>query len=156
MASWSQVEAETPDLSALAREYLGAHKHLTLATLRKDGSPRISGVEIEMSRGEVWVGSMPGGVKARDLQRDPRYAVHSGSSDPDAGWTGDAKLAGRAEEVHDDALKREIAGEGAPAGPFHLFRCDITELVVVRLGEPADHLLIESWHEGRGLSTLRR
>lgn len=156
MAAWNEVEREAPELSGLARELLEAHRHLTLATLRKDGSPRISGTEIIMADGQVWLGSMPGAMKARDLQRDPRYAVHSGSSDPDAGWKGDAKFAGRAEEIEDDARKKEIVGGQAPPGPLHLFRCDITELVVVRLGDPADHLVIESWHEGRGLSSLRR
>lgn len=156
VASWSEVEAEAPELSGLAREFLEAHTHLTLATLRKDGSPRISGTEIIMADGQIWLGSMPGARKARDLQRDSRFAVHSGSSDPEAGWKGDAKLAGRVEEIDDDARKAEIVGGKAPPGPLHLFRCDISELVVVRLGDPADHLLIESWHEGRGLSSLRR
>ena len=37
-------------------------------------------------------------LKARDLQRDPRFALHSGSDEPDD-WVGDAKLAGIVEEV---------------------------------------------------------
>jgi hypothetical protein len=156
VASWSEIEAQAPDLSALAREFLDAHKHLTLATLRRDGSPRISGSEIIFHDGEVWFGSMPNAVKALDLRRDPRFAIHSGSSDPDEGWSGDAKFAGRAEEIEDEAHKREVVGGKAPPGPLHLFRGDVDELVVVRLGEPADHLLIESWHEGRGLSQIRR
>ena len=156
MSSWREVEAEARELSALAREFLTAHKHLTLATLRRDGSPRISGIEILFVEGEVWVGSMPGALKARDLQRDPRFAVHSGSDDPDKGWNGDAKFAGRTEEIDDEARKRAVAGDNAPPGPLHLFRCDVTELVVVRLGEPADHLMIDSWHEGRGLSQIKR
>ena len=69
--------------------------------------------------------------------------------DPPA-WTGDAKVAGRAEEVTDPALVAAVnggdAGEGAPS---HLFRADVGEVVVVRLGEPADHLVIESWRPGR-------
>jgi Pyridoxamine 5'-phosphate oxidase len=154
--SWSEVETEVPELSALAQELFEAHKHLTLATLRRDGSPRISGIEIIFSEGELWFGSMPGAVKARDLQRDPRFALHSGSTDPDEGWPGDAKVAGRVEEVDDDERKKAVVGSNAPPGPMHLFRCDITELVVVRLGEPADHLSIESWHEARGLSLIRR
>ena len=85
-----------------------------------------------------------------------RPAVHSGSVDPDKGWRGDAKFAGRAEEIADEEAKRAVVAGKAPPGPMHLFRCDITELVVVRLGEPADHLSIESWHEGRGLSRIRR
>jgi hypothetical protein len=156
MSSWSEVEAQARELSARARERLGAHKHLTLATLRRDGSPRISGIEIDFAEGEVWIGSMPRAVKALDLQRDPRFAVHSGSDDPDKGWTGDAKFAGRVEEIDDDERKRAIVGDNAPPGPLHLFRCDVTELVVVRLGDPADHLVIESWHEGRGISQIRR
>jgi hypothetical protein len=156
MAGWSEVETEAPELSAIARELLLAHTHLTLATLRKDGSPRISGTEIILAEGELWLGSMPRAVKALDLQRDPRFAVHSGSDDPDKGWKGDAKFAGRVEEIEDDERKRAIVGGEAPPGPLHLFRCELTELVVVRLGEPADHLVIESWHKGRGVSRLRR
>jgi hypothetical protein len=82
-------------------------------------------------------------VKALDLQRDPRYALHSGSPDPDD-WRGDAKIAGLAEEVTE------------PGADSHRFRLDVAELVVVRLGDPADHIVIEAWHEGRGVSSLRR
>jgi hypothetical protein len=156
VSSWSEVETEAPELSALAREFLEAHTHLTLATLRRDGSPRISGTEIIFSEGELWLGSMPNAVKALDLQRDPRFAVHSGSDDPDKGWKGDAKFSGEVEEVDDDERKRAIVGDKAPSGPLHLFRCDVAELVVVRLGDPADHLVIDSWHEGRGLSQIKR
>lgn len=156
MSSWSEVEAQAPELSALARDFLAAHKHLTLATLRRDGSPRISGSEIIFAGGELWLGSMPNAVKALDLQRDPRFAVHSGSQNPDQGWKGDAKFAGRVEEICDDARKRAVVGDNAPPGPLHLFRCDITELVVVRLGDPADHLVIDSWREGQEPKRIKR
>jgi hypothetical protein len=94
-------------------------------------------------------------VKALDLQRDPRFALHSGSADPPDRWRGDAKIAGRFEEITDPEAFARI-NDGPPSEPYHLFRADVTELVVVRLGDPADHLVIESWHEGRGLSSLRR
>ena len=32
----------------------------------------------------------------------------------------------------------------------HRFRVDVTEVALTRVGEPADHLVIESWHQGRG------
>ena len=144
MASWAEVERQAPELSALARGFLDAFKHKTLATIRRDGSPRISGTELEIADGELWLGSMWRSMKALDLLRDPRFALHSGSPDPDAGWTGDAKLAGRAEDVTaDDATS-------------HRFRLDVAELVVVRLGEPRDHIVIEAWHEGRGVSRHER
>jgi hypothetical protein len=142
MPSWSEVEAEAPELSALARTFFDAHTHKTLATLRRDGSPRISGTEADFRDGDLFIGSMWRAVKALDLQRDPRFALHSGSDDPPE-WKGDAKVAGRMEEV-------------ASSGESHSFRADIDELVVVTLGEPRDHIVIESWHAGRGYRRRER
>jgi Pyridoxamine 5'-phosphate oxidase len=153
--SWSAVEVEAPELAALARDFFDARVHKTLATLRRDGSPRISGTEIIFADGELWLGSMWQSLKALDLRRDPRFALHSGSADP-PDWTGDAKIAGRADEVTDPERKAMIIGEDAPPGPAHLFRADLTELVVVRLGDPPDHLVIESWHAERGVIRRER
>jgi Pyridoxamine 5'-phosphate oxidase len=155
MPSWSAVEAEAPELAALARGFLDAYVHKTLATLRRDGSPRISGTEVVFSEGELWLGSMWHSSKALDLLRDPRFALHSGSADP-PDWAGDAKLAGRAEEVTDPEGKMAIIGDDASPDSFHLFRANITELVVVRIGDPADHLVIETWHAGRGIARRER
>ena len=94
-------------------------------------------------------------MKALDLQRDPRFALHSGSPDPDAGWKGDAKVAGRAEEITDptrvvgDQRRARSASRTSSA-------LDVTELVVIRLSEARDTLVIESWHEGRGVSSVSR
>jgi hypothetical protein len=156
MPSWSEVEAEAPELCATARGFLDGFVHKTLATLRRDGSPRISGSEVIFAEGELWVGSMWRSMKALDLQRDPRFALHSGSLDPEAGWKGDAKLAGHVEEITDqERIERIVAGH-APPGPLHMFRCDITELAVVRLADPPDHLIVESWHHGRGVTRVER
>jgi hypothetical protein len=155
MPSWNDVETEAPELAALARSFLDAHIHKTLATLRRDGSPRISGTEVVFAEGELWLGSMWRSLKALDLQRDPRFALHSGSADPPE-WRGDAKLAGRAEEITNPGRKAAIIGDEAQPGSSHLFRTDITELAVVRLGDPADHLVIETWHAGRGITRRER
>ena len=154
MASWSEVEADAPELAALARRFFDLRKHMTLATLRRDGSPRISGTEAIFAEGELWLGSMWRARKALDLRRDPRFALHGGSVDPPE-WEGDAKLAGRAEEIVDPKRVSAIIG-GRGSGRSHLFRADIEELSVVRLGDPGDHLVIESWHAGRGVSRRER
>ncbi len=107
MASWGEIETVAPDLARLARGLLEAHVHKTLATLRADGSPRISGLEAKFIEGDLWFGSMPGSRKGADLARDPRFALHSGSIDP-PGWQGDAKLSGIAEEIVDPGRKVEI------------------------------------------------
>ncbi len=156
MAPWSAIEAEAPELTARARGFLDAFVHKTLATLRRDGSPRISGSEVIFAEGELWLGSMWQSLKARDLQRDPRFALHSGSLDPDAGWAGDAKLAGVVEEARDELLRKRIFGGTGGPGPAHLFRCDVSELVVVSLPDPPDFLVIEAWHEGRGVTRTER
>jgi hypothetical protein len=94
-------------------------------------------------------------VKALDLQRDPRFAVHSASDGAD--FQGDAKLAGTVEEVTSDEVKQAVVQGNAPPGPMHLFRADVTELVLISLGgDPPDHMVIESWHPGRGVTTRKR
>jgi hypothetical protein len=156
VASWSAIEHEAPELAGRARGHLDAFVHKTLATLRRDGSPRISGTEAFFADGELWFGSMWHGVKALDLQRDPRFALHSGSADPAEGWSGDAKLAGRVEEITDPERIDAVVGANKPPGSMHLFRADISELVTVSLPDPPTHLVIESWHEGRGVTRIER
>jgi hypothetical protein len=155
MPRWGDIEAEAPELVTRAREIFDAHTHKTMATLRRDGSPRISGTEIQFADGEMWFGSMANAVKALDLRRDPRFAIHSGSDDP-PGWTADAKVAGRAEEIDDPDARAARLGQTAEGGS-HLFRADITELVITSVaGDPPDHLVIESWHAGRGVRRRER
>lgn len=153
MASWSEVEDAAPELAAEARRLFDAHRHKTIATLRRDGSPRISGTEAQFRDGELWIGSMVGARKAVDLQRDPRFALHSSSEDPPS-WPGDAKIAGRMVEITDPTLVTAINGD--EVGQSHLFRADIAEVSVVRLNPAGDKLVIESWGVGREVERLER
>jgi Pyridoxamine 5'-phosphate oxidase len=157
LARWEEFAHEAPDLAKAVRARFDAHSHKMLATVRRDGSPRISGIEVTFAGGEVWMGMMPGSLKALDLRRDPRLAIHSASLDPNMA-EGDAKLSGRAEEVT-DADRTEVyrrAIEPVPEGPFHIFRVDLSEVVLTRVGDPPDHLVIESWREGRGVRRSER
>lgn len=164
MARWKDLEAAKPDFAARVRGLLDAHKHKTMATLRHDGSPRISGIEATFVGGELWIGSMPGAVKALDLRRDPRVALHSASqeaddSDPGA-WPGDAKVAGRAVEITDPAERaafwRDYAGPRPPQrDESHLFRIEPTEVVLTWV-DPPNALVVESWHEGVGYRRRQR
>lgn len=150
MASWSDLEAAAPDFAQRVRAAFDVRKHKTLATLRADGSPRISGIETEFEGGEVWLGMMPGSVKAADVRRDPRLAVHSPTVDPpqdDPGaWAGEAKVSGRA-----------VPAPPEPgAEPGERFRVELEEVVLTRVGTPADHLVIESWTPAGGLRSRTR
>jgi Pyridoxamine 5'-phosphate oxidase len=155
MPSWSEFETQAPALAERVRARLEAHKHQTIATVRSDGSPRISGTESEIKQGELWIGSMWQARKALDLQRDPRFALHSGSDDP-PDWPGDAKLAGVAEEIVDLDRVKEINGEHTTPGSMHLFRLDLLEVSTVGLDDARKALVIEVWTPGDGIRTMKR
>jgi general stress protein 26 len=159
MASWREVTAAAPELAAEVRTRFEATGLGMLATLRKDGGPRISAIEPFFTDDDLWLGSMPDSHKAADMLRDPRIALHAASVDKDV-KEGDAKLNGRAVLVTDDetfeafrAAFREAHG-GVPDGPFPLFRVDVTDVSML---QPAgDHLDIRWWNERTGAGQVDR
>ena len=159
MASWKDVSAAAPELAAVVQERFDAHKHKVMATLRKDGSPRISGIEASFADGELWLGGMWKSLKFLDLQRDPRLALHCAPVEPETtssvGDVIDVKLAGRAVIVTDPKTVEKFA-QGAPPEPMHLAKVDVTDVVSIRVGDPADHLVIDSWNPQRGLRSEKR
>jgi hypothetical protein len=104
---------------------------------------------------------MSGSRKSSDLRRDPRLAVHSAPLDTDLA-VGDARISGRAVAATDPALFDAYAeflgghAEQAPPEEFDLYTIDVAELMLVTIGDPADHLLIRSWRPGRGESSGSR
>jgi hypothetical protein len=149
MATWKDVESAEPRFAERVRRIFDAHENKIIATVRADGSPRVSGIEAEFRDGELLFGSMPGARKGADLARDPRFAMHGPSPDPPedkASWLGDAKIAGRAVSL--GALAGEVEGEQ--------FRADIHEVVVTRLNDSATLLVIESWRPDSGLRRVER
>jgi Pyridoxamine 5'-phosphate oxidase len=149
VTAWGAVERAEPELAQRVRALFDAHRHKTLATLRADGSPRISGIEAVFEDGELTFGSMAGSRKGADLRRDPRFAMHSATVDPVAGapqqWPGEAKIAGLA------VLVERAVDDGAD-----LFRADITEVVHTHLDERATMLVVEWWSPATGLHRVER
>lgn len=143
MASWAEFEAAEPEFAGRVRALMSTRKHVTMATMRKDGSPRISGTEVGFTDGQLQIGSMPGAVKALDLRRDPRVAIHGPTEDPPegnpSGWKGEAKIAGTATEVAADR-----------------FQIDVQEAVITRLNEAGNRLVVESWNPARGRRVMER
>lgn len=143
MATWGQFRAEAPELAERVATAFAAGAHCTMATLRADGSPRISGTEVEFSDDEVHLGVMPGSRKGADLLRDPRAAVHSSTANPsgESGWPGEAKFSGRAERVrpprgYPDALR---------------FRVELADVVFTGLNAAGNQLEITWWRPGEGV-----
>jgi hypothetical protein len=147
LGSWSEFEAAAPEFASRVHALLAARKHLTMATLRRDGSPRISGTEVEFADGQLRIGSMPSAVKALDLRRNPRVAIHGPTNDPpegdSAGWKGEAKIAGTAAEVDSGSSS-------------HRFLIDVQEAVITHLNEAGNRLVVESWNPARGYRVFDR
>ena len=158
MTAWSDVEAAAPELAARVRELFEARTHKTIATLRADGAPRVSGIECEFVDGELQFGSMTGARKGADLRRDPRFALHGPTVDPvkgqEAAWPGEAKVAGRA--VPAGALTAEPGASDDEVPEGELFVADITEVVITALDETGTKLVIDSWTPTRGLRRVER
>jgi hypothetical protein len=158
MASYAELESAEPEFAARVRTAFDAHGHKFLATLRADGSPRISGIEMHFVDGEPWLAGMPGSVKFADLRRDPRFALHSGSDEPDA-FGADAKLSGRAAEVttpEDRSRYATAAGVPEELAGFVLFGVDLDQVVLTALNDEKNALVISSWRPGRGITTTTR
>jgi hypothetical protein len=150
MTAWRDVEQAEPGFALRVRELFDAHRHKTIATVRADGSPRISGIEAAFEDGELVFGSMSNARKGADLRRDPRFALHSATVDPvegsEAQWPGEAKISGRAVPVG-----------AAPDGPGgDLFHADIAEVVHTHLDERATRLVVEWWTPTRGMRRIER
>src|SRR5262249_57570872 len=128
-----------------------AGRHKTIATLRADGSPRISGIECEFMDGDLRFGSMTGARKGEDLKRDPRFALHGPTFHPEEGkerdWPGEAKIAGRARSAGpvttDDAAEQ-------PDG--EMFVADISGVVITGINPHATHLPLPTSHPHRDLT----
>ncbi len=155
MATWSEITDAAPELAAAVEARFEAGKHKTMATLRADGSPRISGTEVVFAEGGVWLGCMGGSMKGRDLLRDGRVALHAPTLDEEL-HDGDAKLAGVASRVTDPAVIESVwpdfpAEEWMDSNPFGI---DVTEVVLTTV--EGDEMVIRSWNAERGERTVRR
>jgi hypothetical protein len=155
MATWKAFEAAEPELAERVQRLFEAGRHKTIATLRADGSPRISGIECEFADGELRFGSMTGARKGADLERDPRFALHGPTFHPEEGkerdWPGEAKIAGRAH------LAGPVATDDQSEQPDgQMFVADIREVVVTGLDAEATKLVIESWTPERGRRRAER
>jgi Pyridoxamine 5'-phosphate oxidase len=146
MTSWQDVEAAVPEFAQRVRALFEAHRHKTIATLRADGAPRISGIETVFEDGQLVFGSMPGARKGADLRRDPRFALHSATVDPvdgkEGAWPGEAKISGRV------TVQETANGDH--------FVADIAEVVHTHLDEKATVLVVEWWTPTQGLRKAER
>lgn len=133
--SWKTFASQSPELADFAQGRLHG-KVAYLATIRKDGSPRVHPFTPIIGEGHLFVFMEPTSPKGHDLRRDPRYALHCSVSDT-SGESGEVILTGRARFI-DDAEIRTVAVRVSPYKPaerYILFELDIETATVTEYPE---------------------
>ena len=151
---WADLEAAQPRLGALGREKLGGPGVVLVATIRRDGSPRLSPVEPLFWRGDLWLSMGLGSRKAFDLRSDPRILVHNIVTNRDGG-EGEFKVRGRAVPEEDptiqDGFSRTVAAElgwTPEIGKFHLFSVDVEGVTFIRWDDATNDQFVTRWPPG--------
>ena len=167
MASFADVENVEPDLANRVRAILSSTTNAVLGTIRRDGSPRLSGADPYFHDGHLRIWSMPHARKGQDMRRDPRVMVHSipwdsrklrvGAADvgqADAKVSGTAVLTSDAGELSAfrDWLRSERGIEPPP--DWDLFTIDLDTLTVVSVDN--GQLVVDRWSTTDGRQTMRR
>ena len=108
--TWQEFAQQDPELAALGQERLDRNGLVMVATLRKNGWPRISPVEPLFHNGQLYLGMMWRSRKALDLLRDPRCSIHNAVSDRMAS-EGEFKVYSRALDIKSAAANTLIGEE---------------------------------------------
>jgi hypothetical protein len=154
---WADLERRQPRLGQLARARLLDPGVVLVATIRRDGTPRLSPVEPWIMDGDLWLSMLWGSFKARDLGRDPRVLVHSIVTGPEGG-DGELKLRGRAVSEESAEVQERYAADvtrhldwSPTPGRFHLFRVDLETVAFVRYDHATGDQFSASWPPAKEL-----
>jgi hypothetical protein len=152
---WSEMESAQPGLAGLGRQRLLAPGVVLVATIRRDGTPRISPVEPFVLDGDLWLSMLWQSTKAADLLRDPRILVHSVITSRDGG-EGEFKIRGIARAEHDPDIQRRYAdavtaglGWSPTPGRFHLFAVGLDEVTFIRYDDATGDQHVAMWPSAR-------
>ncbi|TCJ93151.1 pyridoxamine 5'-phosphate oxidase family protein [Nocardia alba] len=162
MTTWSQFTEEAPSIAAVfQRRHQATGKLCMLATLRADGSPRISPIEPMVFEDMLVLAGMPNTRKFDDLARDPRFCLHTATVDTRVS-DGDAKLFGTVTDLQDETVHARFAQKLFDDSGFdirgerfdHFYVADLTGASTVEVDD--DHLDITVWKPGAGETVVRK
>jgi hypothetical protein len=156
--TWADLERSAPELAASGRELLERFGFVLVGTIRRDGAPRISPVEVHLVNGHLMLVMIPHSRKARDVRRDPRVVLQTPvlqAQDP-----GDElKLRGRVVEVDDaqrtvtaDAIEARSGWRPHPSWLF--LSMDIES--AAHISWQAGDMVLTRWDAARGVRACKR
>jgi hypothetical protein len=159
---WKDFKRTVPELATSAEEVLGSNGLALVGTIRRDGSPRISPVEVFFLRDALFLGMMNQSKKALDLLRDPRCIIHNTVSDPE-GSQPELKLRGRAisggeqmKESYCEAYAIRWKRRPPKSFPGHVFSIDIDSVTLIRYDTEKNKMIVTRWSMRLGLKETRR
>ena len=152
--SWSAFASDAPELATAVRDVLKRHGFAFAGTIRRDGSPRISPVEVHISDNRLFVVLIPDTAKAHDLDRDPRITLQTPIAS--AGAPGlEVKLRARTSDVLDPGLRAAMAASVEEASgwrPGEQWRyCELLLSSVAMLDWVDGDMILHRWDAPRGL-----
>ncbi len=147
--SWEGFEERSPELARIGCERLN-RKIAYLATIKKDGSPRLHPVTAFIGSGMLFIFTEPSSPKIGDLQNDGRYTLHSSvERDPDEALI-EFLVSGHAETITDHDIRHKavvIADSPVVTEGYYLFEFHIDYALLVEYD--ADwQPVVQRWKRG--------
>lgn len=151
MATWQEFAGAAPEMAALGARLISnkTFQVAYLATLRKDGAPRVHPVCPVIAGVHIYLAIGPQSPKLHDLRRDGRYMLHAMPGKDDAEFN----VRGRATEANDPATHAEVE-QGASAVGLNvmpreiIFRLDVEQAATTyweNVGQPNTRPIRRRW-----------
>lgn len=151
---WEDISRTIPDLASYVKRRFAAHEHHVIATIRRDGSPRVSGTNVMFTNGTLWIGMMPHALRTLDLRLTQYCALHSAPLNVKLPTgEGDVRLNAVARELSEAEAKTLLAAHFPDADsvmPGNFFELLPTDFSVVEVVE--DKINITRWSPTEGVS----
>jgi hypothetical protein len=147
MSSWGDFAKAEPEMAKVLTSSLDWIPITYLATVRKDGAPRVHPICPIIGKGRLFVAVPAYSPKRFDLANDGRYALHAlpGKRDDEFYMTGRVR---RLTDAASRALVAKSARHAVHESDW-LFEFDIEHVMTAyweNVGQPETHAVRSFWH----------
>lgn len=147
--SWREFEARAPRMASLGFERLN-RKVAYLATIKKDGAPRLHPVTPFIGNGMLFIFTEPSSPKIRDLHRDGRYALHCSVDRKEGELLKEFLITGTTIIITDSSARAaaaKIAASPVVAHNYVLFEFQVQKVLAVEYDDSGKRT-IQRWKQG--------
>ena len=153
---WKDLKLRAPELAKDSELSFQKNGLALIGTIRRDGSPRISPVEVFLLPEDIMFGMMKNSRKALDLLRDSRCTLHNTVSDPN-GSEVECKMYGRAiagqegmKERYRSAYASRWGRDPPQSFPAYVFSMDLDKLALIRYDTERNLMHVKKWTKEGG------